>query len=140
MSGSPGRWSGLLVSVRDAAEAEEALAGGASIVDVKEPRRGPLGAASAATAAAVAGAVAGHAPWTLACGELAAGAEPAAVAADVVAALPPGVARPRDSPRPSGRTRSPCSRRPCPRGSRPSPSPTPTGRPPRRPRRRRSSR
>lgn len=94
MSGSPGRWSGLLVSVRDAAEAEEALAGGASIVDVKEPRRGPLGAASAATAAAVAGAVAGHAPWTLACGELAAGAEPAAVAADVVAALPPGVARP----------------------------------------------
>ena len=37
-------WRGLLVSVRNAAEATEALAGGASIIDVKEPLAGPLGA------------------------------------------------------------------------------------------------
>lgn len=35
----------LLVSVRNAAEAEAALAGGADIIDVKEPRRGALGPA-----------------------------------------------------------------------------------------------
>lgn len=71
--GIPGRSAaggcGLLVSVRDAAEAAEAVAGGATIVDVKEPGRGPLGAADAATAASVA-AVVGHVPWTMACGEL----------------------------------------------------------------------
>jgi uncharacterized protein (UPF0264 family) len=37
--------TGLLVSVRSAAEAEVALAGGADVIDVKEPRRGALGAA-----------------------------------------------------------------------------------------------
>src|SRR5207244_7336185 len=37
--------TGLLVSVRSAAEAETALAGGADVVDVKEPRRGALGPA-----------------------------------------------------------------------------------------------
>lgn len=73
--GRTGRpWQGLLVSVRDAAEAREALAGGAAIIDVKEPARGPLGAADADVAAAVADAVAAAVPWTLACGELAAGA------------------------------------------------------------------
>ena len=35
----------LLVSVRSAAEAEEALAGGAALIDVKEPANGPLGKA-----------------------------------------------------------------------------------------------
>jgi uncharacterized protein (UPF0264 family) len=35
----------LLVSVRDAAEAREAVMGGADVVDVKEPSRGSLGAA-----------------------------------------------------------------------------------------------
>jgi uncharacterized protein (UPF0264 family) len=35
----------LLVSVRSAAEAEAAVAGGASVIDVKEPDRGPLGCA-----------------------------------------------------------------------------------------------
>jgi len=35
----------LLVSVRNVAEAEAALAGGADIIDVKEPRRGALGPA-----------------------------------------------------------------------------------------------
>jgi uncharacterized protein (UPF0264 family) len=35
----------LLVSVRSASEAQAALAGGAAIIDVKEPSRGPLGRA-----------------------------------------------------------------------------------------------
>ena len=63
---------GLLVSVRDTEEALEALAGGAAIVDVKEPSRGPLGRADAVTAAAIGRALHGRVPWTLACGELAA--------------------------------------------------------------------
>lgn len=90
MKRGPVRWSGLLVSVRDAAEAEAAVAGGAAIVDVKEPLHGPLGMASPAAVAAVATAVAGRAPWTIACGELAAGAETAAA----FAALPADVAGP----------------------------------------------
>jgi uncharacterized protein (UPF0264 family) len=36
----------LLVSVRSGAEVEAALAGGADIIDAKEPRRGPLGPVS----------------------------------------------------------------------------------------------
>lgn len=39
----------LLVSVRSAAEAREAVAGGCDILDVKEPARGALGAASGPT-------------------------------------------------------------------------------------------
>lgn len=66
---------GLLVSVRDSHEALEALAGGAAIVDVKEPSRGPLGRADAVTAAAIGRALHGRVPWTLACGELAAVAD-----------------------------------------------------------------
>ncbi len=65
------KWKGLLVSVRDAAEVAEALAGGASIIDVKEPLAGPLGAAAPATIATIAAAVGGTVPWTHACGELA---------------------------------------------------------------------
>ena len=61
---------GLLVSVRDAAEAVAAEGGGAEVIDVKEPARGPLGAADAEVAAAVAAAVGARVPWTLACGEL----------------------------------------------------------------------
>lgn len=61
---------GLLVSVRDAAEAVAAVGGGAEVIDVKEPARGPLGAADAEVAAAVAAAVGTGVPWTLACGEL----------------------------------------------------------------------
>jgi uncharacterized protein (UPF0264 family) len=64
-------WRGLLVSVRDADEAREALAGGAGIIDVKEPAAGSLGAASPGAIAAVAAIVAAHRPWTFACGELA---------------------------------------------------------------------
>jgi (5-formylfuran-3-yl)methyl phosphate synthase len=62
--------TGLLVSVRDAAEAEVALAGGADVVDVKEPSRGSLGAADADVIAAVVAAVAGRVPVSVAAGEL----------------------------------------------------------------------
>src|SRR4029079_18209348 len=41
--------TGLLVSVRSAAEAATALAGGADVIDVKEPSRGALGAADPST-------------------------------------------------------------------------------------------
>ena len=61
---------GLLVSIRNASEALAALAGGADVIDVKEPNRGSLGAADAATIAAVVRAVEGRAPVTAAAGEL----------------------------------------------------------------------
>jgi uncharacterized protein (UPF0264 family) len=68
------RWPhGLLVSVRDAEEAEVAVTAGATIIDVKEPRHGSLGRADASVAAAVSAAVRGRAPVTLAGGELADG-------------------------------------------------------------------
>jgi (5-formylfuran-3-yl)methyl phosphate synthase len=60
----------LLVSVRNAAEAEAALAGGAHVIDVKEPSRGPLGRADDATIAEVVRAVAGRRPVSAALGEL----------------------------------------------------------------------
>jgi uncharacterized protein (UPF0264 family) len=60
----------LLVSVRDAAEAEAALAGGADLIDVKEPARGPLGRADADVIAAVVTAVGGRVPVSAALGEL----------------------------------------------------------------------
>lgn len=95
MSRSAARWRGLLVSVRDAGEAADAVTAGAAIVDVKEPANGPLGAPTGATAAAVAATVAARAPWTLACGELAAGgAAAAAVVTAAIAALEAGVPRP----------------------------------------------
>lgn len=61
---------GLLVSVRSADEALAALAGGADVIDVKEPHRGALGAADRQTIADVVRAVAGRAPVTAAAGEL----------------------------------------------------------------------
>ncbi len=60
----------LLVSVRNASEAIAALAGGAQVIDVKEPDRGPLGAADMVTIASVVDAVAGRVPVTAAMGEL----------------------------------------------------------------------
>jgi uncharacterized protein (UPF0264 family) len=63
-------WRGLLVSVRDAAEAVAALAGGAAIIDVKDPTAGSLGAATPAAVAGVAATVNGQVPWTVAAGEL----------------------------------------------------------------------
>jgi uncharacterized protein (UPF0264 family) len=61
---------GLLVSVRDASEALAALAGGAHVIDVKEPDRGSLGAADTRIIDNVIRAVDGRAPVTAAAGEL----------------------------------------------------------------------
>jgi hypothetical protein len=61
---------GLLISVRSAEEAAVALAGGADVVDVKEPSRGSLGAADASVVASVVACVAGRVPVTAALGEL----------------------------------------------------------------------
>jgi (5-formylfuran-3-yl)methyl phosphate synthase len=61
---------GLLVSVRDAAEARAALVGGAAIIDVKEPARGALGRADDETIADVVAAVRGRRPVSAALGEL----------------------------------------------------------------------
>jgi (5-formylfuran-3-yl)methyl phosphate synthase len=66
---SPSRPS-LLVSVRDAAEALEALAGGAEWIDLKEPQRGALGAVDALTAREIVASVGGRAPLSAAAGEL----------------------------------------------------------------------
>ena len=80
----------LLVSVRDAAEAAAALAGGADVVDVKEPARGALGAADPAVWDAVLRACSGRAPVSVALGEAAAVLWGGGVPADR-AALPAGV-------------------------------------------------
>jgi uncharacterized protein (UPF0264 family) len=66
----PGRLK-LLVSVRNAAEAEAALEGGADWIDLKEPARGPLGAVDASIASEVVACIAGRAPVSAAAGELA---------------------------------------------------------------------
>lgn len=60
----------LLVSVRDAAEARTALASGVDLIDVKEPRKGSLGAATADVVVEIATIVADRAPLSVACGEL----------------------------------------------------------------------
>jgi uncharacterized protein (UPF0264 family) len=70
----------LLVSVRNAAEAAEARAGGADLLDVKEPARGPLGRADDATTTAVVRAAAGAVPVSAALGELPAVPDPPTVA------------------------------------------------------------
>ncbi len=61
---------GLLVSVRSPVEAKAALAGGAAIIDVKEPDNGSLGRATPAVLAGVIAAVAGRRPVSAALGEL----------------------------------------------------------------------
>jgi hypothetical protein len=61
---------GLLVSVRSADEARVALAGGADVIDVKEPGRGSLGAADARVVAEVVAAVGELVPISVAVGEL----------------------------------------------------------------------
>src|SRR5262249_23589211 len=60
----------LLVSVRNAAEAEAAIAGGAAIIDVKEPNYGPLGRADEAIIDQVVKVVARRRLVTAAIGEL----------------------------------------------------------------------
>jgi len=59
----------LLVSVRSADEARAALAGGADLIDVKEPSRGPLGAADSEVIGDVLRAVDGRVPVSAALGE-----------------------------------------------------------------------
>lgn len=60
----------LLVSVRNATEAADALAGGADWIDLKEPRRGPLGAVDPVVAREVVALVGAQAPLSAAAGEL----------------------------------------------------------------------
>jgi uncharacterized protein (UPF0264 family) len=60
----------LLVSVRSAAEVVEALAGGADIIDAKEPRHGALGSVSPATLAGIAAGVPTECPISIALGDL----------------------------------------------------------------------
>lgn len=60
----------LLVSVRSVIEAETALAGGAGLIDVKEPSRGSLGRADDEILQAIHQAVAGRCPVSAALGEL----------------------------------------------------------------------
>src|SRR5262245_49549278 len=74
--------SGLLVSVRSVEEAEAALAGGAALIDVKEPERGPLGRAKDSTIAAIINHVANRRPVSAALGEL----------SDFDGVIPPGLA------------------------------------------------
>jgi uncharacterized protein (UPF0264 family) len=62
--------TGLLVSVRSAAEAVVALAAGADLIDVKEPGHGPLGKADSGVIRGVVEAVAGRVPLSAALGEL----------------------------------------------------------------------
>lgn len=61
---------GLLVSVRDGAEVEEALLGGADLIDVKDPGEGSLGKASDETIRQVLRQVACRRPVSAAFGEL----------------------------------------------------------------------
>jgi uncharacterized protein (UPF0264 family) len=63
--------TGLLVSVRSAAEAALALAAGVDLIDVKEPSHGSLGAADPAVWDEVLGTVQGQVPVSVALGELA---------------------------------------------------------------------
>jgi uncharacterized protein (UPF0264 family) len=60
---------GLLVSVRSADEVAAALDGGADLIDVKEPAKGPLAPAEAEVVAAVVDAVDGQVPVSAALGE-----------------------------------------------------------------------
>lgn len=65
MSDTPG----LLISVRSASEVPAALDGGADLIDVKEPSKGPLAMAEAEVVAAVIDAVDGRVPVSAALGE-----------------------------------------------------------------------
>jgi uncharacterized protein (UPF0264 family) len=62
--------SRLLVSVRDVAEAETAIAGGADLIDIKEPANGSLGRSDTFVMASIIRAVADRAPVSAAGGEL----------------------------------------------------------------------
>jgi uncharacterized protein (UPF0264 family) len=59
----------LLVSVADVREGRAALAGGADVIDAKDPRRGALGAVAPERLRAICGAVAAHRPTSAALGD-----------------------------------------------------------------------
>jgi uncharacterized protein (UPF0264 family) len=61
----------LLVSVKSPAEVGPALAGGADIIDAKDPSRGPLGAVAPDKVAAILAAVADDTPFSVALGDVA---------------------------------------------------------------------
>jgi (5-formylfuran-3-yl)methyl phosphate synthase len=69
MTGDAGASTRLLVSVRSAEEALIALAGGADIIDAKEPRRGALGAVAPQEISAIVRAVNGAAPVSATIGD-----------------------------------------------------------------------
>ena len=79
----------LLVSVRDAAEAAAAFAGGADVIDVKEPDRGSLGVATPAAWNRVLAAADGRVPVSVALGEVGEWGEEEGV---TIPPVPPGVA------------------------------------------------
>jgi hypothetical protein len=60
----------LLVSVRNSSETEAALIGGADLIDIKEPRNGPMGRVDDSVIESIVRTVAGRAPISAACGEL----------------------------------------------------------------------
>ena len=64
------RSPGLLVSVRSPEEVESALAGGADLIDAKEPQHGSLGRPDEATLNRIVESVAGRRPVSAALGEL----------------------------------------------------------------------
>ena len=66
----------LLVSVRNVFEARAALAGGADIIDAKEPRNGPLGVVSSDELLRITAAVGSAAPVSAALGDLCEGNVP----------------------------------------------------------------
>ncbi len=59
----------LLVSVADVRDARAALAGGADLIDAKEPRRGALGAVAPERLRAICRAVGAHRPVSAALGD-----------------------------------------------------------------------
>jgi (5-formylfuran-3-yl)methyl phosphate synthase len=61
--------TGLLISVRSVSEAHAALAAGATLIDVKEPRMGPLGIAEAQVVEEIVAAVGKKVPVSAALGE-----------------------------------------------------------------------
>jgi uncharacterized protein (UPF0264 family) len=79
----------LLVSVRDATEALSAMAGGASIIDAKEPALGPLAPVSPATLQSICAAVPLAVPLSVALGD----ARPHGLS-EIVAAVAPLQLRP----------------------------------------------
>jgi (5-formylfuran-3-yl)methyl phosphate synthase len=81
----------LLVSVRSGNEVPAALAGGADIIDAKEPRRGSLGPVSPVVLSEIVEAVPGACPLSIALGDVASALQ----VEDLIAALP---LKPRTAP------------------------------------------